>query len=369
MHWRGSPRPSRCRRSGRHRAGSITPTPPGDGQMSALISFIIHAWCPGPPKGGLAATTTSTHSWKLSRQCAQPRSDASTKRHGHVPVRRVVVEAVGVGPDGVLEHRRPHVVPVDDVEVLGLVELAGFGIDCLENQRVLVVGHRLGRVDVTVDQRRHVEGLLHQGDVAIGIETIGPQTGEELELVAEAPVADVGPCEIIDGCDTGVSEGHLERATALEHLSDVGDVQALLAGHEATRHPRDGEVGATGVENRCRHDVDAAVEDGDIEADVLVEPEVARRRSTRRTGTAEPTGAGERPTSSPLPRRRPRPARPQAPRPVLRPARPPAPQPFRRRPFLHLRRHRFRRPQPTWLWPGAWRVLAIVGSLVSWSPS
>ena len=50
---------------------------------------------------------------------------------------------------------------------LGLVELAGLGIRCLQHLGVLVVDHRLGDVDLAVEQQGHVERLDHLGVVLV----------------------------------------------------------------------------------------------------------------------------------------------------------------------------------------------------------
>src|SRR4051812_47806269 len=57
-------------------AGSITPTPFGAGQMSALISFICQVWWP-LPRVEPFFSTSSTHDDALSRQYAQPFSEAA----------------------------------------------------------------------------------------------------------------------------------------------------------------------------------------------------------------------------------------------------------------------------------------------------
>ena len=62
-----------------HAAGSIMPTPFAAGQISLLISFICQSWWLAPSFEPFA-TTMSTHSWTLSRQYAQPWSDAATNR-------------------------------------------------------------------------------------------------------------------------------------------------------------------------------------------------------------------------------------------------------------------------------------------------
>ena len=71
--------------------------------------------------------------------------------------------------------------------------------------------------------------------------------------------------------DRLVLEGHLQRAGPLEDLADVGDLRALLAGGERLRHPGDRVVGLALGEHGLRHDVDAALEDLDVEALVAEE--------------------------------------------------------------------------------------------------
>ena len=186
-------------------------------------------------------------------------------------VRGVVVKAVGVGPQRILEHGRAHVVPVDDVQVLGLVELAGVGVDRLEHLGVLVVDHRLGGVDLAADQGQHVEVLLHQLHVAVRVEPVLAQPGQKLELVAEAPVAHRAALQVGDRGDARVGEGHLQGGAALEHLGDVGDVDALFSWHQAPRHPRHREVGRAGVQHRGRHDLHASLEDLHVQPVVLVD--------------------------------------------------------------------------------------------------
>ena len=90
------------------------------------------------------------------------------------PVGFVVFEPVGIGPNCVLQHGGTNVIPVDDVEVLGLEQFASLGIDGLQHQGVLVVDHGLSGIDIAIDQRRHVEVLLDQGDVATGVKIVGP---------------------------------------------------------------------------------------------------------------------------------------------------------------------------------------------------
>ena len=93
---------------------------------------------------------------------------------------------------------------------------------------------------------------------------------EELELVAEAPVADLLALEVGRRGDVLVLEGDLQRARALEDLADVGDAGALLARLQRLGHPRDRVVGAALGELGLGHDVGAALEDLDVEPGVLV---------------------------------------------------------------------------------------------------
>ena len=57
----------------------MIPMPSGDGQIRALISFIIHAWWPAPSVEP-ASVTYWTQSSGLSRQWIQPRNEARRKR-------------------------------------------------------------------------------------------------------------------------------------------------------------------------------------------------------------------------------------------------------------------------------------------------
>src|SRR3954470_14382761 len=58
-----------------YRALSMIPMPFGDGQISALISFICHAWWLAPSCDPFLSTM-STHFCALSRQYAQPLNEA-----------------------------------------------------------------------------------------------------------------------------------------------------------------------------------------------------------------------------------------------------------------------------------------------------
>ena len=69
------------------------------------------------------------------------------------------------GEDLVLEHPRANrrIVEVQDVEVRGLIQLAGGRVLGFEDLCVLVVDHRLGDVEVPFQQAGHVEVLLDDG--------------------------------------------------------------------------------------------------------------------------------------------------------------------------------------------------------------
>ena len=97
------------------------------------------------------------------------------------------------------------------------------------------------------------------------------ERGEDLVLIAEAPVADRLSGEVRRRRDPGVLERHLQRARALEHLSDVHDVRSGLPARERLRHPREREVHRAIRQLLLGHDVDAALDDVDVQAPILVE--------------------------------------------------------------------------------------------------
>ena len=155
-------------------------------------------------------------------------------------------------------------------EVGRLVELAGRRVRRLQHLRVLVVRHGLGGVDLAVEQRLHVELLLDERDVG-GRDPRLRHAGEQLELVAEAPVADLLAAQVGGRRDPLVRERHLVGARTLEDLRDVGDARALLARGERLGHPGDRVVGLALREHRLRDDVHAALEDLHVEPALLVE--------------------------------------------------------------------------------------------------
>ena len=128
--------------------------------------------------------------------------------------------------------------------------------------------------------------MLHQRDVLPRIQAGPGHSGEELELVAEAPVADLLALQVgrrVDALSAKDTCGVPER---WKTCADLGDLRALLPRGQRLGHPGDREVRLALGEDGLRHDVHAALEDLHVEALVRVEALVARRRSTRRTGPA-----------------------------------------------------------------------------------
>ena len=213
------------------------------------------------------------------------------QRRGDELHRSVVVRRIGqtgaVGPDRILQHPDALALVRDHVEVVWRVELAGGRVDRLEHLGVLVVGHRLGRVDVTFEQTDHVELLgdvLHRGR----IDAVLRHRRKHLELVAEAPVADLLAGEVGRRRDALVLEAHLQRARALEHLGDVDDVRTRLATGERLGHPGNREVRVAVGQDRLRNDVDGAFENRDVEALVLVEALIDRCEVPGELGLRDP---------------------------------------------------------------------------------
>ena len=158
-----------------------------------------------------------------------------------------------------------------------LVERTGRRVLLLQHLGVLVVDHRLRGVDLLAQQRRHVELLLDQGDPGLRVDARLLQAGEQLELVAEAPVADLLTGQARGRGQPRVLPRDLQRAGPLVDLADVGDLRALLARGQRLGHPRDGEVDRAGGQLGLRHDVDAALDDGHVEALLGPEARVLRR--------------------------------------------------------------------------------------------
>ena len=149
-----------------------------------------------------------------------------------------------------------------------MVQLAGLRVDCLEDLGVFVVDHRLGGIDLVVEQGVHGEVLRHELDIR-DLELL--DGGEHLEFVAESPVAHLLTRPVLRRLDARVGPGDLERARPLEHLGDVDDVGAALPGDQGLRDPGDAELGATGGQDLLRDDLHRPLENLDIQALRLVE--------------------------------------------------------------------------------------------------
>ena len=167
---------------------SIMPMPSVEGQISLLTSLASTAGGSAPSCEPAAVTSVGGVLDVVAG--VDPALDRGLDELDRLVGVVLVLELVGLRPDRVLEHRGADVVAVDDVEVVGGVELAGVGVDRLQHLGVLVVGHRLGDVDVAGEQAVHVEGLLDEVDVA-EVDPVLLHAGEELPLVAVAPAADV----------------------------------------------------------------------------------------------------------------------------------------------------------------------------------
>ena len=218
--------------------------------------------------------------------------DPPLKRGGHETSGDVLVARIGkstaTGPNSVLEHGRADVIPVDDRQVGRLVEGAGRRVHRLENLRVLVVDHRLGGVDLAAQQGQHVEALAHQIEVGTGIKARLAGSGQQLELVAPAPVTDNLSCEVGWIVDARVGPGHLEGAGALEDLGHVDDVGSLFTRDEGLRDPRDSKVHRAGSQLLLGHDVHTALENRHVKAVVPVDAVVHGRVVARKLGLGNP---------------------------------------------------------------------------------
>ncbi|CAB4747593.1 unannotated protein [freshwater metagenome] len=192
-----------------------------------------------------------------------------------------------VGPDGVLQHADTLLFVRDDVEVVGGVELAGLRVLRLEHLCVLVVGHRLGGIDVALEQTDHVELLCHVVDRR-RVDTGLGHRGEDFELVAVAPVTDLLACVVLGGRDVLVLEAHGQGSRTLEDLGDVDDVRAGFTTGEGLGDPRDSEVRVAVGEHGLGRDVDSALEDRDVEALCLVEALVERGVVAGELGLGDP---------------------------------------------------------------------------------
>src|SRR5215217_5218841 len=110
----------------------------------------------------------------------------------------LVVDPILPDEDAVLERARAEVGHLHDVEVALLVELARFRVLRLENLGELVVRHRGRRVDLSVEEEVHVERLLDDRRVLLGVDAVLVQRREELVLVSSEPDADLLALEVRD---------------------------------------------------------------------------------------------------------------------------------------------------------------------------
>src|SRR5439155_6530772 len=147
----------------------------------------------------------------------------------------------------------------------------GLRILLLEHLRVLAVDHGLRRIDLAVQEQRHVEGLGHDVDVArFGrVDADLAHRGVELGLVPEAPGPDLLALPVLGLGDVLVLEGDLERARPLEDLRDVDEVRSRFARREHLRHPRDAELRRVRGDDLLGHDVRPTELDLDVETEVL----------------------------------------------------------------------------------------------------
>ncbi len=161
------------------------------------------------------------------------------------------------------------------------------GLIGLEHLCVLVVGHRLRGVDVTLEQTDHVELL---GDVLDRgrIDAVLGHRREHFPFVAEAPVADLVAGKVLGGGDVLVLEAHLQRARSLEHLGDVDDVGTGLAAGQSLRDPCDCKVGVAVGQHRLRNDVDCTFEDRHLETLIGVEALIDCRKVSGELSLCDP---------------------------------------------------------------------------------
>ena len=215
--------------------------------------------------------------------------DPTPERRGEESDCYVLVARLGnpfcIDPHRILKHCRADVVEVDDVQILRLVQLTGIGVDRLQHLGVLVVDHRLGGVDIAVEQSIHGEVLTNQLDILDA--ELGNGRGQ-FELVAEPPVPDLLPGPVLGRFDPGVGQRNLESARPFEHLGDVDDVGAALKGDQGLGHPSQTELGATGGEHLLGNYVDPALEYLDIETLIGVEAVVEGDVVPGELGLGEP---------------------------------------------------------------------------------
>ncbi len=112
-------------------------------------------------------------------------------------------------------------------EIFGGEELTRVRVDSFEHLGVLVVGHRLGGIELTVEKEGHVERLLD--DFARSHPELFKSRGQ-LELVAKAPRPDSLPFPILGSGDARIGPGNLKGSRTLEDLTDVDDSRHPLPG-------------------------------------------------------------------------------------------------------------------------------------------
>ena len=86
---------------------------------------------------------------------------------------------------------------------------------------------RLGDVDLTVEQGKHVEALGYVLDLIANPGLL--HCGRQLVFVAKAPVAHLLAGKVVNRGDSLIGKADHEGSRPLEHLGDVHDVCPLLA--------------------------------------------------------------------------------------------------------------------------------------------
>ncbi len=191
---------------------------------------------------------------------------------------RLLGDPLALREDPVLEHRRAGFLHRDHVQVVERPELARIRVLHLEHLRELVVGHRRGRVDVAVQEQRHVERLVHDRDVVrvLRVDAVLDERRVELVLVPAAPDADLLAAHVCDRLDPAVGARHLGHAALVEDLRDVDEVAALVAGCEQRRQPVDPELGLAARHDLLGGDVRPTGLQCDVESLLLVIPFLER---------------------------------------------------------------------------------------------
>ena len=178
-----------------------------------------------------------------------------------------VFNPIAAHKDAVLKHRRADVVEIDDAQIFGLVQFAGFGIDRFEDLGVFIVCHCFGGIHFAVEQERHVERLLHDGHVrfVVRVNACFAHRGEQFKFIAVTPRADFFTFPIFRFGDARIFPRNFERARALERLRNVHEVCALFNRSQNFRQPRDAKFCAAGSDHLLRHNFNCARFDGDIQ--------------------------------------------------------------------------------------------------------